>query len=203
MGAEAAPCQDRAVSPAGFVEPPAGLRYEAEFLDAFEQERLVGFVASLEFHEVWMHGVAARRTTRHFGVTYDYERRSVAATEPIPAELVALREEAAGFARLAADDLVECLVTRYPPGAGIGWHRDAPMFGSPVVGVSLGRECRMRFRRGKVGNWETCDITLVPGSIYGLSGAARWSWQHSIPASTGSAAAGGERYSVTYRTLRR
>lgn len=181
---------------------PAGFRYEAEFLDAEEQERLVGFVASLEFHEVRMHGVAARRTTRHFGVTYDYERRSVAATEPIPAELVALRCRAAEFIGLGADKFVECLVTWYPPGAGIGWHRDAPMFGSAVVGVSLGSSCRMRFRRGKVGSWETHDITLVPGSIYVLTGAARWSWQHSIPASTGSAAAGGDRYSVTYRTLR-
>ena len=162
----------------------------------------MAFVAALEFREVRMHRVAARRTTRHFGVTYDYERRSVAVTEPIPAELVALRGRAAEFAGLAAEEFVECLVTRYPPGAGIGWHRDAPMFGSAVVGVSLGSSCRMRFRRGKVGSWETHDITLVPGSIYVLSGAARWSWQHSIPASTGSGAAGAERYSITYRTLR-
>ncbi len=183
---------------------PAGLRYEPFFLDEADQERLLGLVAGLEFREVRMHGVAARRTTRHFGVTYDYERRSVGPTEPIPAELVSLRTRAAEFAGLVADDFVECLVTRYPPGAGIGWHRDAPMFGSAVLGVSVGTSCRMRFRRGKVGNWETADITLVPGSIYVLSGAARWSWQHSIPASTSarSDASDSDRYSVTYRTLR-
>jgi hypothetical protein len=33
------------------------------------------------------------------------------------------------------DELVEVLLTRYPPGAGIGWHRDAPMFGPEVVHV--------------------------------------------------------------------
>lgn len=108
------------------VEPPAGLRCEPGFLDDPEQERLVSFVAALEYREVRMHGVSARRTTRHFGVTYDYERRSVEATEPIPAELVALQAKAAEFAGAVAEDFVECLVTRYPPGAGIGWHRDAP-----------------------------------------------------------------------------
>ena len=191
------------MSPRAAVQPPVGLRYEPRFLDDPEQERLVSFVAALEYREVRMHGVSARRTTRHFGVTYDYERRSVEPTEPLPAELVALRAKAAEFAGVVAEDFVECLLTRYPPGAGIGWHRDAPMFGSAVVGVSLGRSCRMRFRRGKVGNWETHDLTLPAGSMYVLSGAARWSWQHSIPArAAGSEDSEGDRYSVTYRTLR-
>ena len=33
------------------------------------------------------------------------------------------------------------------PHATIGWHRDAPMFGSPVFGVSLVSPCTMKFRR--------------------------------------------------------
>jgi alkylated DNA repair dioxygenase AlkB len=45
-------------------------------------------------------------------------------------------------------ELVDPLVTRYPPGAGIGWHRDAPQFGE-VGGISLLTACRMRFRRGR------------------------------------------------------
>ena len=49
---------------------------------------------------------------------------------------------------MAAEDLVEVLVTEYAPGAGIGWHRDAPMFGM-VAGISLLSACRFRFERGK------------------------------------------------------
>jgi len=37
---------------------------------------------------------------------------------------------------------VDRRVTRYPPGAAIGWQRDAPMFGPTVVGVSLGAAAR-------------------------------------------------------------
>jgi hypothetical protein len=35
-----------------------------------------------------------------------------------------LREKAAGFPRVAPGDLVQALLIRYDPGAGIGWHRD-------------------------------------------------------------------------------
>jgi alkylated DNA repair dioxygenase AlkB len=35
-------------------------------------------------------------------------------------------------------DEQRALVTRYPPGAGIGWHRDAPTFGGKVVGGEAG-----------------------------------------------------------------
>jgi len=88
---------------------------------------------------------------------------------------------------------VQILVSRYPEGAGIGWHRDAPMFGSKIAGVSLRAACRMRFRRKD----ETEAIELAPRSAYMLSGKARWSWQHSIPAAKEL------RYSLTFRTLRR
>jgi alkylated DNA repair dioxygenase AlkB len=87
------------------------------------------------------------------------------------------------------------LVTEYTPGAGIGWHRDAPSFGV-VVGVSLLGPCRFRFARGAGGARETRAVILEPRSAYVLSGPARWQWQHSIP--PGKTA----RYSITFRTMR-
>jgi DNA oxidative demethylase len=92
-------------------------------------------------------------------------------------------------------ELVDLLVTRYPPGAGIGWHRDAPTFGE-VSGISLLTACRMRFRRGRPRAWETAELTLEPCSAYVLSGPARTQWQHHIPPVTQ------ERWSMTFRTLR-
>src|SRR5436190_679875 len=89
------------------------------------------------------------------------------------------------------EDLAEVLVTEYQPGAGIGWHRDAPMF-DRVVGVSLASPCRFRFRRGKGETLETTEFTPAPRSAYILDGEARRSWQHSIPGIKDL------RYSVTF-----
>jgi DNA oxidative demethylase len=87
------------------------------------------------------------------------------------------------------------LITRYPPGAAIGWHRDAPMF-REVIGVSLASACRMRFQRGKGEERVTADIELEPRSAYVLAGPVRSHWQHSIPATKDL------RYSITFRTLK-
>ena len=88
------------------------------------------------------------------------------------------------------------LVQRYPPGSTIGWHRDAPAFGT-VVGVSLGGSSRLRFQRGKGDARRVWEVELEPRSGYVLGGAARSSWEHSIPPTKEL------RYSITFRTLRR
>lgn len=89
------------------------------------------------------------------------------------------------------------LVTRYPPGAGIGWHRDAPLFGPKVVGISLLAACRLRFQRRTADRRLVHEVPLARRSAYVLAGAARWAWQHSIPAMAEL------RYSLTLRTLAR
>lgn len=144
-----------------------------------------------------LHGQRARRTVRHFGYSYGYGSRTIAATEPLPDELVWLRARAAALVERAPEDLAETLITRYPAGAGIGWHRDAPSFGSTVLGVSLGAPCRMLFERVAAGGDRlTWKLDLAPRSAYVLSGSARWVWRHRIPPTKDL------RYSVTFRTLR-
>ena len=177
-------------------ETPSGFVYRPEFLTPAEEGVVLAGAAALDFHDVRMRGQVARRRTAHFGWTYGYETWRIEPGPPIPEFLLALRARAGAVGGVAAEDLVEVLVTHYPPGAGIGWHRDAPMFGA-VVGVSLASACRFRFQRGKGEERRTAAAVLEPRSAYALDGAARWQWQHSIP--PGRA----ERYSVTYRTLRR
>ena len=133
---------------------------------------------------------------RHFGLDYDYEHWKVTPGEPLPEALEWLRERAARLAGVEREELAQTLVSRYPPAAGIGWHRDAPMFGL-VIGVSLGSPTRMRFQRGKGEARETFALELGPRSAYVLAGEIRWRWQHSIPATKGL------RYSLTFRTLKR
>ncbi len=144
-----------------------------------------------------MRGQVARRTVHHFGLDYDYESGELVPADPLPTGLHDLRDRCAALMEREPADLVQVLVSRYPPGAGIGWHRDAPMFGSKIAGVSLLAACRMRFQRTVRGSRSVAELELAPRSAYLLSGAARWSWQHSIPATKAL------RYSVTFRTLRR
>jgi alkylated DNA repair dioxygenase AlkB len=175
--------------------PPPGFTYVAEFLTEDEEREVIGAVETLPFHQVRMHGVVARRTVIHFGFDYDYEGWSIRETDPPPPFLVALRGRAAAVANADPLSFEQFLIARYPPGATIGWHRDAPMFGSPVIGISLGGAARMRFRRKTSEGFETDVQLLAPRSLYILSGAARTTWQHHIPAAKEL------RYSISMRTV--
>ena len=178
-------------------EQPDGLHYSDDFVTAEEERRLVTLFETLDFWEITMRGQTAKRTVRHFGLKYDYESGAVVPGDALPEEMEWLRERCATLIEREPRDLVQILVTRYPAGAGIGWHRDAPMFGSRIAGVSLLAPSRMRFQRTVQGERSVGELELAPRSAYVLSGKARWSWQHSIPATKAL------RYSVTFRTLKR
>jgi alkylated DNA repair protein (DNA oxidative demethylase) len=178
-------------------ELPEGLVYRADFISAAEERQLLDELEAVEFRTLEMRGQTARRTVRHFGLDYEYESGDLIPADPLPAPMAWLRERCAALMERNPADLVQILVSRYPQGAGIGWHRDAPMFGSRIAGVSLLAPCRMRFQRTVRGVRSTAAIDLAPRSAYLLSGKARWSWQHSIPATKEL------RYSVTFRTLKR
>ena len=109
----------------------------------------------------------------------------------------------AAFSKMQADKFQQVLLTHYPAGAPIGWHRDRPVFGE-VAGISLLSPCTFRFRRklgAKTGTkpgmkWERFSMTLVPRSVYLMSGPSRTEWEHSIPEVEH------ERYSITFRNFR-
>ena len=174
---------------------PAGLRYVPDFVDADEEAGLLEVLEAMTFSKVVMRGQIARRRVAHFGWRYGYESARIEPGPPIPSALSPIRVRAAALVAVPEEALAEVLVTRYPPGAGIGWHRDAPQF-ADVIGISLANACRMRFQRGTGDARETQVIDLAPRSAYVLSGAVRWAWQHTIPAMKR------ERFSITFRTLR-
>jgi DNA oxidative demethylase len=178
-------------------EQPEGLVYREDFISPAEERRLLEELEALDFRPVTMRGQTARRTVRHFGLDYDYDSGDLVPADPLPESMLWLRERCADLMEREPADLVQILVSRYPSGAGIGWHRDAPMFGSRIAGVSLLAPCRMRFQRTVGGVRSVAALELAPRSAYLLDGKARWSWQHSIPATNAL------RYSVTFRTLRR
>ncbi len=178
------------------VTTPVGIQYHPDFITEDEECRLIAAIEEMQFSEVRMHGIAAKRRVAHFGLVYGYETWRVESGPPVPEFLLPLQARVAALLKTEPAALAEILVTQYPQGAVIGWHRDAPMFGPDVAGVSLLAPCRMRFQRGKGTNRETYALALEPRSAYVLSGPARSTWQHSIPPVKCL------RYSITFRTLR-
>lgn len=92
------------------------------------------------------------------------------------------------------NELVHALLIQYDPGAGIGWHKDKPVF-EHVIGISLGNSATMRFRRRREKGFDRFTVPLAPRSIYHLSGEVRHEWEHSI------APMEVPRWSITFRSL--
>ncbi len=107
-----------------------------------------------------------KRLTRSFGWRYDFTDLELAEAEAILDWLMPVRARAAALAGLEAEALVQALVTRYDPGAGIGWHRDRPVF-EHVVGVSLGAPTALRLRRRRAdGKFDRAELPLAPRGAY-------------------------------------
>jgi alkylated DNA repair dioxygenase AlkB len=174
---------------------PAGFAYQPEFLSAKEERELADWLATLPFQAFQFRGFEARRRVVSFGWRYDSTRSHLEKADDMPAELLAVRGRAAAFAGLAPQDLQQCLLNEYLPGAPIGWHRDRPMF-EKVVGISLLAPCSFRLRRRVGDGFERTAIELEPRSIYRMTGEARSAWEHSIPPVKA------HRYSITFRNFR-
>src|SRR5205085_5131961 len=118
-----------AAQPNLFARPRlAGLTLADDIATPRDEQTLISAIDAVELTPFRFHGWLGKRLTASFGWRYDFETASFGRTDPIPDWLLPLREKAAGFARLKPDDLVQALLIRYDPGAGIGWHRNRPDF---------------------------------------------------------------------------
>ncbi len=174
---------------------PEGFIYQDDFVLPDEEADILRRLESLTFQQVRMKGVVARRSVIHYGWDYGYDSWKIQTTTPIPVFLLSLRERCAAAAGLGFDAFGQLLVSRYPPGAGIGWHRDAPMFGPIVAGISLLAPCRLKMRTGPPTARRGVSFDLAARSLYLLTGKARSAWQHCIPP------VGTLRYSLTFRQV--
>jgi alkylated DNA repair dioxygenase AlkB len=174
---------------------PAGLVYRSEWLAADEEAALVETLAALEFRPFEFQGFLGKRRTVSFGWSYRFDGSGLARAEPMPDWLLPLRARAAEFAGLDAVAFEHALLIEYGEGAGLGWHRDRPVFGD-VVGISLLAAAPLRFRRRRGDKWQRFTLTPEPRSAYLLRGPSRDEWEHSIPPVEAL------RYSITFRTLR-
>ena len=175
-----------------------GFRYQPDVISGAEEHELIARVRELPFKNFEFHGFKGKRRTVSFGWQYEFSGRgALRKADDIPKFLLPLRARAASFAGIEPAALQHVLVIEYGPGAGIGWHRDRPVFGD-VIGISLLAPCMLRFRRkvspsasgrGVRGEgvqrkarskWERMNVCAESRSAYFLTGPARSEWEHSI-----------------------
>lgn len=173
-----------------------GLDYREGIITETEERELIGRIDGAELSPFKFQQWTGKRLTHSYGWSYDFETGRFSPTDPIPDWLMPLKTRAARFTGLGADDLIQALLIRYDPGAGIGWHRDRPVF-EDVIGISLGTSATMRFRRRAGAKFERASAPLAPRSVYHLSGEARHGWEHSIVAMETA------RWSITFRSFAR
>jgi alkylated DNA repair dioxygenase AlkB len=176
---------------------PPGFTYMQDFVSKAEENMLLNSISKFDLRPMIFQGYEAKRKVISFGYDYSFDRRTLTKSKPIPHDFQWLLEKTA--ARLNIEnDFAELLITEYPPGAVINWHRDAPPF-DVIAGISLLSECIFRFRPfdKKKQNRKSIISYLLPNrSLYFIQGESREEWQHSIlPVKT-------IRYSLTLRTLR-
>jgi alkylated DNA repair dioxygenase AlkB len=117
----------------------------------------------------------------------------------IPDAFSPLLKKVAEHVSIEKNDFAELLVTEYPVGSVINWHRDAPPF-DVIVGVSLLSDCTFKLRPYKKSNQKRNNVIsfqVKRRSLYIMRDAVRTDWEHSI------APVKQLRYSITLRTLHR
>jgi alkylated DNA repair dioxygenase AlkB len=182
------------------LEPafPEGFLYVSNFINKEEEQYLYGEISKIELHAFQFQGYEAKRRVASFGYDWSFERQALLKGKAIPATFDPLITKVAGYLSLNKEDFAELLVTEYPVGSVINWHRDAPPF-DLIAGISLQSDCTFKLRpydKTKQGRTSTLSLPVLRRSLYVMQGPARTEWQHSI------AAVKQIRYSITLRTLK-
>jgi alkylated DNA repair dioxygenase AlkB len=173
---------------------PNGFCYQEEIMSEAEEAALATALATVELKPFDFYGYQGNRNVASFGFRYNYATRSVEAATEFPPFIDELRKRAASFAGKDSNEIQQGGVNQYPPGAGIGWHKDKGQFGVVCV-VSLLSPATLRLRTPKGAGYERRSQTVYPRSIYILDGEARSQWEHSVPPVASL------RYSLTFRTM--
>lgn len=179
---------------------PEGFSYRPNFITKEEEVELLSYIADIPLENGRLGEYVAKRRVYGFGWGYDFRTHTLLPGPPLPPFLTPLARKVAKWLDIKKTCVVEALITEYPKGAGIGWHRDNENF-EHIVGISLQSPALLRLRpfsirdRVRNGTQSIVTVPLLPCSAYLLQGSARWKAQHSI------APVPALRYSITFRTL--
>jgi alkylated DNA repair dioxygenase AlkB len=119
-----------------------------------------------------------KRRTQHYGFTYDYSSKVLAAATPMPTwcDFIIRRLLDQEILRFTPDQMI---VNEYEPGQGIYPHVDAvDLFEDGIVSLSLGSRVIMDLTRASAG--PPVEIGLDRRSLVVFHGDARYKWRHGI-----------------------
>lgn len=177
---------------------PPGFSYYPDFLSLSEEENVLKEISKVQLQTFLFQGYEAKRRVASFGYDYSFDKRTISKGTEIPSAFHWLMEKAAFHTEIPGGSFQELLITEYPVGSVINWHRDAPPF-DVIVGISLLSDCTFRLRphdKTKQSRSSTIALPVRRRSLYVIQGVARTEWQHS------TAPVKSVRYSITLRTLR-
>jgi alkylated DNA repair dioxygenase AlkB len=177
---------------------PNGFTYTSDFITEEEERFLLEKIKEIELHAFIFQGYEAKRRVASFGYDYNFNSRSLKEGNPIPEYFNSLIQKVSAYTSIPSKEFTELLVTEYPIGAVINWHRDAPPF-DVIVGISLQASCNFKLRpydKNKQGRSSIISFPVEKRSVYIIKDESRSEWEHSI------APVKQVRYSITLRTLR-
>ena len=177
---------------------PQGFHYHDDFLTIEEEEQLLEEIAAIELHPLIFQGFEAKRKVSSFGYDWSFDKRKLSRGKEIPSAFDFLIQKIADQIEIPKKAFAELLITEYPVGSVINWHRDAPPF-DVIAGISLLSDCIFRFRpydKKKQSRKALMSFPLQRRSLYIMAGDSRTNWEHSIPAVKKV------RYSITLRSLK-
>ena len=178
---------------------PEGFTYLEDFISVEEERELLEFVKNIEVHTFLFHGYEAKRKVASFGYDYNFENRSITKGFPIPDVFIPLVQKVSNYLNIRQEEFAELLVTEYPLGSVINWHRDAFPF-ELIAGISLLSDCKFMLRpydKSKQGKKNLLSFPVKRRSLYVMKDISRYEWEHSI------APVKEIRYSITLRTLKK
>ena len=176
---------------------PAGFKYIPDFISRDEENYLINIILNTELHTFNFQGFEAKRRVASFGYDWSFDKRILKKGKEIPASFQPVIVKVARQLSIKEESFAELLITEYPVGSVINWHRDAPPFGV-IAGISLNTDCKFRLRpyeKSKQGRSSIISIPVMRRSLYVMQDDSRSGWEHSV------APVKDVRYSITLRTL--
>ncbi len=183
-----------------------GLYYVPNFLSDKEQKEISKYLRTTKKWNNIGKNTNSRRVM-HFGYNYAYDRSGIKKVEDMPKYFIELvtKERINSFIKgeLLTEKMDQLIINEYKPGQGIYHHIDhVKYFGSIIICITVGSGIGMEFIKSDDSNQKK-TIYVQPGSLYIMSGDARYKWKHGIrKVQYDNGKKRGTRYSLTYRTVK-